>query len=76
MISAPEKILAAVDRLSGNQDFLTLIAFMESQLKDRTFNLISGVTPVLIHQDQGYAQALMDILQMISSARESLSSLG
>jgi hypothetical protein len=75
MITTPH-VLTALDRLSGSHDFGVVISWMKAEREDRINKLLLNSNTVSVHQDQGYALALTDILQLATTARESLSSLG
>jgi len=76
MVNAPVNVLVALDRLSGNPDFKLVMDHLQVELNMKIKQLLWNSVTVSVHQDQGYASALTDILQLAATARESLASLG
>lgn len=70
-----KRLFVAFDRLSANEDFVFFLEWLKSKQQDRIDRLLLNSNTVSVHQDQGYALALTDILQMAASAKESLIAL-
>lgn len=76
MVSPDITVLRAMERLSANADFRCLTAWIGESLKESIEQLLVSASTVSVHQCQGYASALTDILQSVTTAREAIASLG
>ena len=76
MTNPPILVLHAIDRLTGNPDFRTLMAWVEDGRLLSIEQLLTATTTVSVHQGQGYSQALTDLSRSVTTAHDALSSLG
>lgn len=66
------KSLAALD---GNRDFGVVLQWLREDLGAQINELLLSTNPILVHQKQGYALCLTDIIQSATTATKALSRL-
>lgn len=76
MATVPIQVLTCVDRLSANGDFAMLIDYLHAERVRNIEQLLVTTNTVSVHQLQGYSQALTDILQLVTTAKDVLTNLG
>jgi hypothetical protein len=65
--------LEAIARLRGHQDFQVLIAALDREYDEVLTTLMSSAVTNVVHQNQGAAQVLMDILRAATPAQRAAS---
>jgi hypothetical protein len=69
VLSADQQKLIA--RLSAQSDWPRFVSLIAESKQREIDNLLRSTNPVSVHQQQGYCQALVDILQAIEPANPS-----
>lgn len=68
--------LKAIGRLASTHDFMRVVDWLKGEHTDAVKALVECPTVPRVHQLQGTAQALGDILQAIRSAQPALPHVG
>jgi allophanate hydrolase subunit 1 len=72
----PLDVLKSIASLEANGDFARLISWLREQEATAVTELLDATSTVLVHQRQGYASALRDFLQSVTTASTALARLG
>lgn len=69
-------VIKALGVLDGNREFGIVMDWLKSNYESEVAKLIAQPNPVLVHQSQGYAMCLADIIRTVTSNNSVLSRLG
>lgn len=75
MNPTPE-VIKALGHLEGSREFGIFVDWLRSRYQTEVEQLLSQPNPVLVHQSQGYASCLADILRSVTTNNTALSRLG
>lgn len=69
---APHEVCRAIVRLENDPDFKVFVGWLEEERNNSITDLLSNASPVHVHQLQGEAQCLTDILQSVMTAQTAI----
>jgi hypothetical protein len=75
MNPTPE-VIKSLGALDGSRDFGVFTDWLQAQYQKEVEQLMSQPNPVLVHQSQGYARCLADILRSVTTNQTALARLG
>ena len=75
-MNAPPEVVKALASLDGNRDWMVALGWLKAEYEQRSVDLLSAVNPVVVHQTQGYALCLLDIIRSATTATKVVSRLG
>lgn len=75
MTPTPE-VIKSLGSLDGNRDFVVFTDWLQAAYQKEVEQLLSQPNPVLVHQAQGYARCLADILRSVTTNHTALARLG
>lgn len=67
-MNADINITKALANLDGNRDFAVVLDWLRREHDSEVSQLLTSVNPVLVHQKQGYALCLADIIRSATAA--------
>jgi hypothetical protein len=69
-------VIKALGSLDGNRDFGIFMDWVHAAYQKEVEQMLVQPNPVLVHQAQGYARCLADILRSVTTNQTALNRLG